>query len=248
MVAGNCAGLVDAKDIQRCRLVHRGQARRQHALAGQRPRADGCCQRERRRQRHRNRTEDSNKCQWNDFVEWHPDIKSIANQPCCNHAVDDRKIEHDPEDSLLLGACHMGRTYELCCSSKLGLRAGGRYFRESFPALDQGSGIGVGADRCFDRHRLPGQHGMVEQDIPLQQMDVRRDNAPERKLDEVARYQLGGGNDPPVSVASNRRVQSEPRLQRRDCSLGPTFLEKSKQRVENQQGEDDGSFEIFAQE
>ena len=69
----------------------------------------------------------------------------------------------------------------------------------------------------------------------------------ERKLHHVARHQFGRGYGFPRAVASDRRVQREPRLQRGKGRLGAALLEQPERGIEHQKTGDDRGLDIFAE-
>jgi hypothetical protein len=106
--------------------------------------------------------------------------------------------------------------------------------------------VGLKTGAGFDRPRFAGEHGLVEKNFAACKLDIRRNHATQRELHQIPRHQLRGWHDPPQAVASDRRGQREPRLQRGKRRLGATFLKESERGVEPQEKGDDRGFDIFA--
>ena len=70
---------------------------------------------------------------------------------------------------------------------------------------------------------------------PVGQAHVGGNHGAERQFHDVARHQFGRGHRRPGTIAPDRRIQRQPRLQRGKRRLSAPFLEEPESRVEDQQ-------------
>jgi len=77
----------------------------------------------------------------------------------------------------------------------------------------------------FDRHRLTGDHGLIEENIPINEFHIRRHYAAKRQLYQIPHYQLDRRNRLPGAVAPNGRIERQPRFQCDQSCLGAALLE-----------------------
>ena len=163
-------------------------------------------------------------------------------------AIEDGEIAHHAQNGLLLGAFDVRGANQLRRASELCACAGGRHFRDSFAAPHQRSRIGFEPGSSFDRNGFAGEHGLVEQDLAFGQSHVGGNHGSERQLHNIAGYQSGSRHGGPGIVATDRRVQREPRFQRVQSRLRSPFLEESESGVEGQENRDNSSFDVFAED
>ena len=140
----------------------------------------------------------------------------------------------------------MSRADQLGRSPELGANAGRRHFRDRFAAPDQRPGIGLDARTGFDRKRFARQGRLVEQDLPLEQPDIRPDHAAQRQLDQVSGHQLGRRHGLPHAVAPHRGDDRKARLQGIERRLGARFLEEPERGIEDDEHRDDRRLDILA--
>ncbi|OIQ63846.1 hypothetical protein GALL_546100 [mine drainage metagenome] len=118
-------------------------------------------------------------------------------------AIEAGKVAYNPKHRLLLGADHIGRADKLGGAAEFGTNPGGEHFGNRFATLNQRAGVGFDTSPGFNRQRLPGEHGLVEQDQTLADTNVRRNHRAETELDDVPRYQFGSGQNRPKAVAQH---------------------------------------------
>ena len=80
----------------------------------------------------------------------------------------------------------------------------------------------------------------------LGQAHVGGDHGAERQLHHIARHEFGSGYGRPDIIATDRRVQREPRFQRSKSRLRTPFLEKPESGIEHQENHDDQGLDILA--
>jgi hypothetical protein len=113
-------------------------------------------------------------------------------------------------------------------------------------ASRQRTGIGFGSGYCIDRERLAGKHGLVDQDRSLDQAHVRRNDRPQRQLDDIAGNQFGGLHGRPFSIAPCRCDKCQPRLQRIQRRLRTALLKIPQASIEQQQKRDHGGLDVIS--
>ena len=73
----------------------------------------------------------------------------------------------------------MRRANQFRCAAKLGPGSSCRYFRDRFAAPHQRPGKALEAWTGFSADGLAGEHGLIEENISLGQLNVRSDDATE---------------------------------------------------------------------
>ena len=208
-VAGQRAGLVNAQDIHRRRLVHRGQASWQHAPLRQHLRTNRRGKGEGGWQRNRYRREDRCQDERDDLGDRHLQRAGVGHQQQDKDAVERREVAHDTQHGLLLGTDDMGGADEFRGAAEFGPRSGRGDLRHRLATPDQSASIGLNARARFDRDGFAGEHGLVEQDFAGIELQIGRDNAAKRELHDVARHQIGSGHACPDAVTPDGCAQRE---------------------------------------
>lgn len=98
----------------------------------------------------------------------------------------------------------------------------------------------------LDRHRFAGEHRLVEQHIPFDQLGVRRDHAPKREFDHIPLNETRGWKRGPGPTAADGGGHCQARLQGLEGLLRATFLDQPDDRIEQEQAGDDRCLGIFA--
>ena len=240
-------GLVGAQDIHRGRLIHRGKPGGQDTELCQGPGAERRGKGKRGRQRNGNRCQDRCKDEGNDLGKWHLEKIGIGHQERDDHAIEHGEVAHHTKHRLLLGTHNVGGADEFGGAAELGAHTGCRDLGDRLAAPHQRTCEGLHARGGFNRHRLAGEHGLVEKDLSGSQAHVRGNHATEGKLHHITRHQIGRGHGLPRAVAPHRCVQGEPRLQRSQGCLGTAFLKQSKCRIEYQETGDDRRLDILSE-
>jgi len=61
----------------------------------------------------------------------------------------------------------------------------------------------------FNRHRLAGKHGLIEQNAAIDKPHIGCNHAAERKLDYIAGDQIGSRNGGPDAITPNGSIQCQ---------------------------------------
>ena len=224
-VLGQRASLIDAQHISRSGFIHRGKAGWQDAPLGQGPRTERRRKGEGGRQRDRYRCKDRCQDEGNDLGERHLEKVGIAHQHHDDHAIERGEIANNAQNRFLLRTNHMGGSHKFGGAAELGARSGRCDLRHCLASTYQRASECLDPRTGFDGERFSREHGLVEQDFSRGEFHIRRDDATERQLHQIARYQLGGGDGLPCAVAPDGRIQREPRLQCGQGCLGAALLE-----------------------
>jgi hypothetical protein len=104
----------------------------------------------------------------------------IRHQQEDQDAIEHREIAHHLQHRLLLRTDDMSRANQLSRATKLGADARRRDFRDRLASLHQRAGKGLKSRPGFGANGFTGEHGLIEQDIPVGELYVRRYNAAER--------------------------------------------------------------------
>ena len=242
------AGLIGAQHVDAGRFIHGGEPRRKDAQMRQSPRAERGRKGKGSRQRYRDRRQNRREHQGNDLAQRQFESVGIRHQDHDDEAIYDGEIAHHAQNGLLLRTFDVRGANQLRRASKLCARSGRRNLRNRFTAPHQRPRISFEPGAGFDGNGFAGEHGLVEQHRSLSQTHIGRNHGAERQLHHIARHQAGSGHGGPDTIAADRRVQREPRLQRGKSRLSAPFLEKPESRVEGQENRDDRSLDVLAED
>ena len=239
VVGGQRPRLVGAQDVQRRRVLGRAQARDEHALFCERDRSDRHRDREHHRQRHRHRAHEQDEGERQDLDEVDAPRDRQDQRSGDEHADDDEQPAHDARDHLLDVQLGMGGLDQLRGAAKERARARGDHERRSLATADDGSGVHELVTTLAELARLAGQRRLIDAQLAVEELHVRRDEVAAAHAHDVAGHQLARGDRLPALVAQHARRDLEPPAKRLHRFGRVLLLEKAQQRIDEQQRDRD---------
>ncbi len=195
--------LVHAQHVHASRFVDGRKPCGQHTALSKCSRTDSRRQCEGGGQRNRNRRQDGNQSERNDFGERQLDVPCIRDQKRRKRAIDAGEIHDNSQHGLLLRTGDMRRAHKLGGAPELGMRPGRDHLGHGFPPADQRSGKRLMARLGLDRHGLAREHGLIELHRTLADPCVGWHDATKRQLDNVTRDKICRRQDRPSTIAQD---------------------------------------------
>jgi hypothetical protein len=101
-------------------------------------------------------------------------------------------------------------------------------------AADERARIGVSTGASINGDRLPCQHGLIDQDQPRIEPDVRWHHCAQRQFYDVAQHDRGSGDRLPNTIAADGGGQGQAGFECVECRLRASLLKIAKRRVHHQ--------------
>ena len=162
-------------------------------------------------------------------------------------AVDQGQTAYCREDGRLLAARAVGETDKLGGAAEIGLGPGGRHFTQGLAPADQRPGVDGRPGLDVDRHRFPGQHGLVDHHRTFADSHIRRHHRSQRQPDGIAGHELRRRPPGPLTVAAYQSDWRQLLLEGGERGARPILLEKPEAGVEREEPGDHRRLERFAE-
>ncbi len=239
-VVGERSGLIDAQDVDRRRVLKRREPSQEDTVLRERLCADGGGERERGRQRDRHRREQRREDERHDARWSHVDPARIRDHSHDDDGVDHREVAYDVDHRSLFGAFDMRRLDEFDGAPEIRLCAGRGHPSRGFASTYKASCVECVPGTSLDDRRLAGERRLVDEGRAKNSddLEVGGHDVPQRDLDGVARYEVGGGHELPLTVPPHLGLEGKPLLEKLQRHIRPRFLKEAETRVEQQQQRD----------
>lgn len=115
-------------------------------------------------------------------------------------------------------------------------------------ALYHRAGMGSSAGFDLDGQRLTGERGLVDQQLSVENLQIRRDKVAGPQPHDVPGHQLPRMDQRPPAVAEDPRLNGQSLPKQRQRALSAVLVQEAEDRVEDQQDGEDQRFEPPSQQ
>ena len=247
-VLGDCAGLVATQHIHARRLLDRGESRHEHALFGQLQGTERGSHGKGGRQCHRDRGHQEYEGERQDFTQGNRCNQSVDQDHYYQGGVQNDQGSYDLEYDLLKVTSRLRQADQFRGLSERGSRACGGDFAGRLAPFDLRSRVGHLPTTGFDRHGLPCQRRLIDQNLPRLNAEVCWDQISHPQMNHISRHQVSGGAELPVTVTQHTGLDRQPFAQERQGTLRATFLNKAQDCVHDEEYANDPRLGIMPQQ